>query len=38
MNKKLYYFIVGETSGDQHAALLMKELIGFTPYDTTKWN
>ena len=27
-NKKLlYYFIVGETSGDQHAALLMKELI-----------
>ena len=27
MNKKLYYFIVGETSGDQHAALLMKELI-----------
>ena len=27
MTRKLYYFIVGETSGDQHAALLMKELI-----------
>ncbi len=27
MNKKLYYFVAGETSGDQHAALLMKELI-----------
>ena len=27
MNKKLFYLVVGETSGDQHAALLMKELV-----------
>ena len=26
-NNLLYYFVVGETSGDQHAALLMKELL-----------
>ena len=26
-NKLLYYIIAGETSGDQHAALLMKELL-----------
>ena len=26
-NKLLYYIIAGETSGDQHGALLMKELI-----------
>ena len=27
----LYYFIVGETSGDQHGALLMKELLKLNP-------